>query len=396
MSNIREYEKKKEINKGINFNKKIVQHRLRIFFKIFLGMLVLGGVGFVLSVQMTNRVYTDYQVISSSVRSKVENTVSRNYNGNILTYSNDGANCSDVKGTVLWNQTFEMQNPLIDINGDVVAIADYNGRKIYVMNSTGILGEIETGMPIRKFKVSEDGIVAAVLDDSKINAIYLYATNGDTIAYFKTTMKNSGYPVTLSISDNSKIVAISYLHTDSGMITSNVAFYNFGEVGQNEGDNYVSGYSYQDAIVPELGFMNNTTSFAVADNRLVIYKGKEIPKSEAEVMLQQEITSVYYDEKYIGLVFVNTNGESKYKIDVYNDMGKLIHTQGFNLDYSEIYFSNDCIIIYNDTECAIYSLKGKEKFNGTFNTSVAALLPTNKIYKYIAVTPDKIETIELK
>ena len=47
---------------------------------------------------------------------------------NILTYSKDGANCMDSKGVVLWNQTYEMQNPMVDINGSVVAIGDYNGR----------------------------------------------------------------------------------------------------------------------------------------------------------------------------------------------------------------------------------------------------------------------------
>ncbi len=38
-------------------------------------------------------------------------------------------------------------------------------------------------------------MVAAVVDDSEITAIYLYASTGEEIAYFKTTMEKSGYPI---------------------------------------------------------------------------------------------------------------------------------------------------------------------------------------------------------
>ena len=40
----------------------------------------------------------------------------------------------DIKGNAVWNQTFEMQNPIVDVCQNVVAIGDYNGRVIYVMN----------------------------------------------------------------------------------------------------------------------------------------------------------------------------------------------------------------------------------------------------------------------
>ncbi|MEG1848822.1 MAG: DUF5711 family protein [Lachnospiraceae bacterium] len=396
MSNIREYERKKENDKNNDFRKKIIQHRFRVLYRTALVLLLIAGIALLLYVQMKNRIYTDYQVVSSVERNHAENTTCMNYNGNILTYSKDGANCSDVKGTVLWNQTYEMQAPMVTINKNIVAMADYNGRTIYIMNQTGMLGEIETGMPIRSISVSESGIVAAVLDDASVNAIYLYDTAGETIAYFKTTMRKSGYPLAVAISDNSEVVAVSYLYADSGLITSNVAFYNFGSVGQNEGDRYVSGYSYEDAVVPELGFMNNTTSFAVADNRLVLYKGKEIPKSNAEVLLEHEVQSVYYNENYIGLVYMNTDGKSKYAMDIYDTAGKLIHTQLFDLDYTDIYFNEDCIVIYNDTECAIYNLKGIEKYKGNFKNAITLLMPTKQNYRYTAVTSDAIKEIELK
>ena len=400
MTNIREYERKKEIkqenSKSGNYSKIIIQHRLQVFYRILLGILLAAAILAALYISNENKVYTEYQIVTSVDRNNADGAISENLDGDILTYSKDGANCTDIKGNVLWNQTFEMQNPIVEINKDVVAIADYNGRKIYIMNKTGELGEMETAMPIRNLCVSQDGVVAAVLDDSGVNAIYLYSSSGDTIAYLKTTMKKSGYPIAVAISPNSEIVAISYLYLDSGIVTSNVAFYNFGAVGQNETDNYVSGYSYSDTIIPEIGFLDNSTSFALADGRLVIYKGKQIPTSQAEVLLQNEVQSIYNNENYIGLVYLNASGTSKYVMDVYNNMGKVVLTKEFDVDYSNITFNQECIVIYNETECLISNIKGKEKFNGSFKGTVETIIPTSKSSGYILVTPDKIATIELK
>ena len=71
-----------------------------------------------------------------------------------------------------------MQNPIVDINGSVVAIGDYNGRVIYVMDTNGRIGEVTTNLPIRDFSVAANGVVAVILDDSKITRINLYDKAG--------------------------------------------------------------------------------------------------------------------------------------------------------------------------------------------------------------------------
>ena len=58
-------------------------------------------------------------------------------------------------------------------------------------------------------------------------------------------------------------------------MSSSIGFYNFSSVGQNYTDNLVGGYGYTDAVVPLLDFMGNDTVFAVADNRLMFYQGKQ-------------------------------------------------------------------------------------------------------------------------
>ena len=129
----------------------------------------------------------------------------------ILTYSNDGASCFDIKGKPVWNETFEMQDPVVTVCNSTVAFGDYNGRKIYVMNTQGILGEIATNMPIRALAVAQTGVVAAVLDDSDVTWIYLYNSKGEVAVRIKTTMSQFGYPIDISLSPNNNLAMISFL-----------------------------------------------------------------------------------------------------------------------------------------------------------------------------------------
>lgn len=209
-------------------------------------------------------------------------------------------------------------------------------------------------------------------------------------------MNISGYPIALDISPNGEKVAVSYLYLDSGTLLSKVAFHNFGPVGQSKIDKLVSAYSYSGAIVPVVKFINEEISFGVADNRLVIYEGNQIPTSIQDVMLTDQVQSVYYSSQYVGLVYHNVTGESKYKMDIYNTDGKLSHSQNFDIDYKDIFWKDDNLIIYNETECAIYSKKGVEKFRGEFDEQVLSMVPTKQFNKFLLVTTDKIKTIELK
>lgn len=202
--------------------------------------------------------------------------------------------------------------------------------------------------------------------------------------------------MSISLTPNGKIMAVSYFYVDSGNMKSSVAFYNFGEVGKNETDNYVSGYDYLNTVIPYVRFMDNDSAFAVSDDRIVFFSGAERPTNIASNLLEEEIQSIYYSENYVGLVFNNRSGESVYRLDVYNSAGAKIGSQFFDIDYTDIVFSKDQIIIYSDMECQISNIKGVDKFIGNFDKNTSLLIPTGSVYKYVAVTADSVDTIELK
>ena len=276
-----------------------------------------------------------------------------------------------------------------------MAVGDYNGHIIYNIDQNGTVQEIDTNLPIRSLTVSANGVVAAVLEDGSVTWINVYNPSGEKAVGIKTTMQKSGYPMSISLSDNGKLMEVAYLRVESGSMKGVVSFYNFDEVGQNYTDTMVSSYEYADSVIPCCAFMNGSTAFSVADNQLVLYEGAEIPKSIFQVLLSEEIVDVFYSEKYLGLVFWGTEGTEKYRLDVYDTGGSLVLSYPFSMEYRDIIFSRDNLIIYNEAECLIAGLNGREKYRGDI-TEQTYLLKALGGNRYLAVTKDSLDTIEMK
>ncbi|WP_026518440.1 DUF5711 family protein [Butyrivibrio sp. MC2021] len=382
---------------NVDYKEKIRNHKLAVFFRTVAIVVVSVFVVTALYVSWRDKEYSESNVtVGGALINGAESKIIA-LNGYIVQYSKDGISCIDASGKALWNQTYEMQSPIAHTCNNVVAVGDYNGHNIYVSNVSGALGEIDTNLPIRDFCVSSQGVVAAVLDGTDVTWIYVYDSKGNTLVSFKTTMKDSGYPLDISLSPNGELLCVSYLYPDEGALKTSVAFFNFGSVGQNSIDNYVSGYDYPGIVVPYVQFMNADSAFAVSDDRIMFYKGDQKPVSQAESLIGgEQVRSVYYNESYVGLVFANNTDEGAYRLQVYNTQGTLVLTSYFDLHYSDILFDEKQIVIYNDDECIIQDVTGHIKYQGSFTTPVRLMIPTGIKSRYTLVTSLNIQTMNLK
>lgn len=398
MTDIKNYlrEKEKREQKQGNYKDKIKKHRLTSMYRILLMVAVLIAVAVLVYVQYERHIYTDYDIVSTVSREKASDAIDIALEESVVTYSKDGVHCTDAKGNVTWNQTYEIQDVRIATCKDMVAIGNYNGRSIYLGNTTEQLGEITTNMPIRDLTVSETGTVTAVLADTDVTWIKTYNSKGENTYSGMAYMKNSGYPGAVSLSPNGELLAVSYVYIDAGTLKTNVTFYNFGEVGENQNDHLVSAHTYHDLLVPMVQFMDNETMFAVGDNRLMFYKGAQKPVSAKECLLDQEVQSVFWNEEYVGLVFLSEDAKAKYRMDVYNVETELVGSYYFDIDYNDIFFEQDMFTVYNETECLIMTFSGVEKYNGHFSKTVDLMIPTGSAYKYLLVTDSSLDTIQLR
>ena len=127
MSNIRSYLKEKEkrnAGQQPDFSKQIKKHRMSIFYRTALAVFLIIAIVVVLYIQDRNKVYTQMSQISTVPRQEISGVRDLGLDGKVVSYSNDGISCMDSKGNAIWNQTYEMQNPMIAVCRDVLAVAE--------------------------------------------------------------------------------------------------------------------------------------------------------------------------------------------------------------------------------------------------------------------------------
>lgn len=398
MADIKSYmkEKEKRERRQTGYKEKIVRHKLTTTYRTLLLLAAIVALVMLVVIQYQNHIYTTYDIIDSVEKEDVVGTTNMRLGESVLTYSKDGAHCTSVDGNVTWNQTFEIQDVELAFCGDTVAIGDYNGRSIYVANADELLGEITTTMPIRDLAVAKAGRVTAVLADTDVAWINTYDCNGKLLYKGQASMNNSGYPTAISLSPSGELLGVAYMYLDAGVLKTNVAFYNFGDVGDNYSDHFVGVHIYDDLVVPCIQFMNDSTAFAVGDSRLMIYKGSQKPVSQAEYLYDKEVRSIYYNEEYLGLVFLADNTENRYMLEVYDTNAERVGKYYFDMDYTDIFFGKDNFAVYNEAKCQIVSLDGTVKYEGSFSKTVELMIATGNTYKYVLITDDSIDTIQLK
>lgn len=392
--NLRIGEEDQDIHK--EYEKKIRKHRINVAMLTALLVIICAAAIGAWYTYSANVTYTGYEVVNSIERADADTAKYVPYNGGMLKYSNDGAAFIGADLKEKWNQTYQMQEPLYAICQSAVALADKNGTTIFILNESGLRAEVNTLLPIKKLDISAQGVTAASLEDGGKSWIKLYSptTPDEELAATKILMEESGYPVDLCLSDDGIKFGISHLNIENGESKSILAFHNLGSVGENEIDNFVGSTSYTGSVFPVFDYINSDTSVAYGNDRVEVFSGKQIPELSFELTLEEEIEKVFYNESYIGMVLKNTQDTGKYRMDIYDLKGKKIFSEGFDKDYTNVLISGETILMYNESECCIYSIKGVCKFDKNFDKAILAMAVTGK-NRYMLITEENIETIKL-
>ena len=153
MADIRIYQRERQTEDPADYQKKIRRHRLGMIARIFLVILLLAGVGIIWRIRLREKTYSSADYTSVAQEPVASGTKEVRLSDTVLTYSRDGAHCTDARGNVIWNQTFEMQDILLDTCENVAVLAEYNGRNVYVVSSQGILGTFTTSLLIDRKSV---------------------------------------------------------------------------------------------------------------------------------------------------------------------------------------------------------------------------------------------------
>lgn len=352
------------------YRRQLSMHKIAAMKKTVLTVAVVAAVAVGLVLFIEKRSYRTYDIIQTSEQEDIVSTKYEVMSGKILRYSPDGAALVNSEMDAYWSSLYEMQNPVADIRGDWAVIADVDGTSMKIFDKDGEVGSVTTSYSIVKARISSNGLVAAILDGGDSTWINYYDSDGSLIAENQTHVEDPGYPMDVAVSDNGEIMMVTYQFIDGSNTTSYVAFYNFGDVGQNEDDRIVSGYTYEGVVIPEIRYFDAERSVALREDGFTVYKGRQIPKESVTEKVDKEIVSTFCDDDTIGMVFKNGNKDKQYTMKVYSINGSLRFTKDFNIPYTTIKISGGNILLYNDSQICVMNSRGVEKYSGTVDGSI--------------------------
>lgn len=365
---------------------KIHEHRKKIFKRVIRILAVIAALIVLVVLWDSLKSYDSFDTKNSEERSDSEAVKFIQYKGKILKYSNDGASYMNSADEQIWNQSFEMSSPVIDVCEDYMAIYDHGGTSIYIMTDKGLKKEIDTTMPIQVVNVASQGTVAVLMKEDKVSYIKLYDRTGKELASGEFYGEQGGFPIDIALSYDAQKMAVDMVDVNDGKIKSTITFYNFGSVGQNEIDNNVGTFSYSDMLIPEIAYVSEDKMYAFGDSEIIIFKGSQKPSVSKEVFLKQEMESVFYNEKYIGVLTTNEGEEVSHHITVYDSKGKVIMENDTSMAYTRVEFlDNNEICISNDYECELYTIHSIKKFSYTFDKKLFKIVSgfTSRDYTFI-------------
>ena len=378
-----------------NYELRLSRHKRNIVKKTVITVVAIAAAVTAVGFYIEKRSYHNYKVVQSSEQEDVVSTSYIEMDGDILRYSPDGVSLVSDKMSTLWSETYQMQNPVADVNGTRAVIADKDGTTLEIYDKSGKTGSVTTSYSIIKARVSKSGLVAAILDGGDDTWIDFYSTDGSLIAENQTKIDDPGYPLDIAVSEDGVVMMVTYQFVDGSDTTSYVAFYNFGDVGQNEDDRIVSGYKYEGVVVPQIQYLSNNRSIALKDNGFTIYQGSQIPKEVKTIETDKEIVSTFYDDDMVGLVFKNDSKDKQYIMEVYNTAdGKLKFKEDFNIPYTTIKLSGGNILMYNSSQMCVMNSRGVQKYLGSVDGTIKDFFKIG-MNRYLLVLDRGVDVIKL-
>ena len=376
-----------------DYHKKIWKHRVTIVMSYLLGAALVVALILGLRFYMNNRSFTSYSIAGATERNDTLTTQYAPFGDKILKYSRDGVSYTDKENSLLFSITYTMQDPILALNQKAGAVADKNGNQIYIFNEEKQTGQITTLLPIKHLSISNQGVVAVLMEESSSSKLEVYSSEGVLLGDGVFSLEDAGYPLNLSISSDGTKIAIAFVQVGGSKLNSCVAVYNFDNVGENYVDHLVFAKNYAEYMIPEVHYFDSSLLAAVGDGILAIYQGNQIPELVKEVTFEEKIKSVFYGKDNVGLVFDTVEGKV---LKLYDTRGVQIAEVAFDMSYDNIRIEENRILIYNDTEMGLYSYNGKECFRHTFDTSMVDVFATKSRSKYLFIYTNETQLIKLQ
>lgn len=369
----------------------------RMFIVIcFASAIVALGIFVLLINGYVNKHYSKYEVVNQTERQDTNTEQYLCYEGRLIKYSKDGISQITIGGKTVWTGSYDMSDPAVVCCGKYTLAADIGGKYAYIYNGEDTGTEIAVDYEIQQACVSEQGLVALLLEDTTSNTIHIYNpydVSSRLLVEIPTNVED-GYPLCIALSPDGTSVVASYICVTSGKQESRVAFYNFTDVGKNS-EYLVGARNYEGTLISDVRFLSDNQVCLLADDGFYVWKNMKQPEQILQKKIKKQIQSVFYNKKHVGVILENGDKKKPYQMQIYNLSGSRITDFSFSYPYDTVQMSGREVLLNSERECTIFRINGVERFHGTVNEGVSGFYPAPRRNRYYLINDSRIQEIKL-
>lgn len=319
-----------------------------------------------------------------------------------LKYSKDGVSYIGEKNETYWSSSFEMKDPVIDVNGAYAVIADRTGNTLQIFDEKhGKIGECRTERSLDSASVSAGGIVATLEEDSVASYIQFYNPDGTVLDItVKALLEGDGFFTALDLSDDGSQVLVGVAYLEGGVLHGKVAAYDFSEK-ESSGKGSMRGGVEPFAgknLISEVRYLQNGTAFAASTRGLFFFRvGEQKVEGYSSVEAEEEIRSLCFDRSYVGIVLNDTVSKNgPYRIELYNSSGERVMHANFGEHYSTSFVDKGTVFLLGSDTLTIFLKNGTKQFSGNVDFSLVRAVRRPGENRYLWLGASHIKEVKLK
>lgn len=322
------------------------------------------------------------------------------YKEYIFIYGKSGIKIAKGK-EILTQDSFSLENPYISTSYDKLAICDAKGKVVRVYSEKGNLYTVNTANSILGITINKNGYLGIILKNNENYQLEIYDNSGQNIYSTKNISYNEGVPVGISISDDNKTLAVSYIKTIGGTIDSNIVFYSMK-------DNKVfGGYTKAKQIVGIIKFVEHNNLIGVSESEIFSIKINSNTSDEQLKEVYQKplnnvlksigfIDGVGYVVCYSKPILTTQEHMKENTVVFYNSSGGEIGKYyEKDKDITNLYYNNKGVVIQDNRLFTAINTSGRKIWSYQATQDIKQVNFYDSDNKALIVTNDKIKIVKI-
>lgn len=365
---------------------------------IVIGVLVYMGVSRLGGVSLTGNAVSlneDKEIITLNIK---DNDYIGLNGRQIVKINRDGITAYDLDGYEIWSDTLSANNYIVKQREPYIAVGSKDGKQISLFDTKGKVTDITCDNSIVYFSINEQGGISVIQKLEGGNMVAAYDVNGKYLGGMVSYTKMEGYPTTVELSPDNKLLIATYLKTDEPVLTSSIRAIAMQQSSSEEGEGVKYGLLEKNNLIYEVEFIKDNVWVSIGDQKMTWYDlaGNEI-RSVANV------TSVFrpylykrssYGNGFLPIVSSDNATSSvirrKDKLTFWDAKGVQSFQTDLQMAADYIYADSRGVIIGSGNQFAGYNKIGTQIFTYKSTVDVNKVFYLSESRKGIAVTKEKV------